>query len=184
MVINNTAIWVTKIVEKEGAGKWLIKGLAIDGDYGFGDEDTRSFAGRSVLISLSERRVVDVQINTAHSTRIAGPLWFLKSVKPIENLLDPPFLITNLLDLYMHKNDSVDLRLTSEAQDIISDDGPGNIYPICTSTAFGILEYSSTGEYGLTIFTQSKAPDISFIKDETILFSEWDTPVGIVRRFD
>jgi hypothetical protein len=182
MVINNTAIWVTKIIEKEGPGKWLIKGLAIDGDYGFGDEDTRSFEGRSVLISLSKRKIVDMRINTAHSTRIAGPLWFLKSVKAINDLLTPPFLITNLLDLDMHKTDSVDLSLSSEAQEIFNDDGPGNIYPICTSTAFGILEYSSTGEYGVTIFTQSKASDISFLKDETILFSEWDIPVGIVRN--
>lgn len=178
MVINNTAIWVTKIVEKEGAGKWLIKGLAIDGDYGFGDEDTRSYGGRSLLISLNDRRIVDVQINTAHSTRIAGPLWFLKSEKSMRDLLEPPFLITNLLDLYMHKTDSVDLRLSSEAQDIIGDDGPGNIYPICTSSSFGILEYNSVGEYGMTVFTQGKAFDINSLKKETILFSEWDTPVG------
>jgi hypothetical protein len=106
----------------------------------------------------------------------------LKAVEPIKDLLAPPFLITNLLDLNMHKTDSVDLRLNSEAQDIINDDGPGNIYPVCTSTAFGILEYSSAGEYGLTMFAQSKAPDISFLKDETIRFSEWDIPVGIVSR--
>lgn len=180
MAIDNTAIWITEIVEKEDAGLWLIKGLAIDGDYGFGDEDTRSFEGQAALISINDRKVIDVRINTAHSTRIAGPLWSLKSEKHMIDLLEPPFLITNILDLYMLKDDSIELRLSSEAQDIISGDGPGNIYPICTSTTFGILEYSSVGKYGLIVFTPNQASDLSFLRGETIIFSEWDTPVGMI----
>jgi hypothetical protein len=179
MVINNTAIWVTEIVEKEGTGQCLIKGLAIDGDYGFGDEDTRSFEGQVALMSINDKKVIDARINTAHSTRIAGPLWSLRTGHH-QDLLEPPFLITNILNLFILKNDSIELRLCSEAHDILSSEGPGNIYPICTPTTFGILEYCSVDKYGLTVFTPNQASNLSFLNGETILFSEWDTPVGMI----
>lgn len=182
MIINNRlAIWIIGNLGNDDFDRWLLKGIAFDGDYGFGNEDTRSYRGKSAIISLTKKKIVETVIHTAHSTRISAPLWSLEISNFPAEIPEPPFLLTDITDLNIVLDDLVELQLSEEAQKIFKRDKVGDIYPVSTSFWFGILKLKQMNNFGLTLFIPNDASHL--LSKEEIIFSEWDIPVGYLRSW-
>ncbi len=182
MVIKNQiAIWITEIIEEEERNQWLIKGLAFDGDYGFGDETIRSYQGETSIISLCRKDIVQTILFAVHSTRIPSPLWSLRINNSSISLPDPPFLITDILNFSVCINELQDILLSQEAEAIFFRDGVGEIYPISTSSLFGILKYKETNTFWLTAFSENGILNYDLLSKEKLMFSEWGITVGFLK---
>ncbi len=182
MVINNkTVILATEIIEEEALNKWLFRGMAFDGDFGFGDDTTRFYKGQVALISSNRKEIIEAEVYAVHSTRIPAPLWLVNIGNCSIKLPNPPFLLTSILESYIFLHDYIELAPSAEAEKIFYRDGVGDIYPICASSWFGIVEYKENNRFILTAYSANEDFNANSFTNENLIFSEWDVPVGLIK---
>ncbi|MFD0671908.1 hypothetical protein [Cohnella sp. GCM10027633] len=164
-------IWVTKAEPFEGAN-FLLDGIAFDGDFGFGDKNSRSYSGQIIMISFDESVISKGEISTIHISR-KGFKWVLESNQTVAT----PFLLTNNLTLKKSYSGMVSARLTDFFKMVFERAGTG-VYPVIASNFLGILHYDNASLY----LRAYSAEDLK-IKNEKLFFSEWDMEIGIVEGY-
>lgn len=94
------------------------------------------------------------------------------------NRIEPPFLLTNDLDLEVMANGVVHLVLTDDAQTIFDRDARGGEYPVESEHWVGLLTRELDGAMRLLAFSPRRGTSVS--QGDRIKFTEWDFECGTI----
>jgi hypothetical protein len=172
-VISKLAIWVSKYElenQDDTLFQWKTDGIAMDGYHGFGSENVRGYSGMVQLISDKVNAVVFTEISQVHYSR-QGFQWQIKSQ---EKLPDPPFLITDNLNMHVIFSGFVCL---DEEQDIIDTHRQdGEYHSICADLWFGIATVKKERKVHLTAFSDNFQVKVN--SGDSLYSPEYDCLMG------
>ena len=174
-VINpGLAIWVTEYNQYKLLPPVLkAEGIAIDGYYGFGDNQTRFFDGEVVLLSLENKIIQHLSISNVHFSR-EGFKWLIGGT---EQLPQTPFLISSDLTIQIIFDGLVEIKDDKKVIDFSESDA--DIYPVGTKDWFAVMVVKGDNKAHLTAFSTYKNLKVS--DNDEIWSFEWDCPVSKIK---
>ncbi|VAW69005.1 hypothetical protein MNBD_GAMMA10-2373 [hydrothermal vent metagenome] len=163
---NHVYIWVTDI--NSTGDLTILNGLSYDGEYGFGQENVRSYTGSLVALSDKNKILLEAELSTIHIAG-KGTLWNIN----VNNLPNVPFLLTNNTELNGPVRQKITISPTEETLAIFQRDSEES-YPVISKKLVGILEHSNENDIliGFTVV------DDQFVSSDGLEFSEWGLEVG------
>lgn len=171
-VINpGLAIWVIESsLYQDEPQIWKVDGIAIDGEYGFGNNCVREFDGEVVLLSHEEKLVENLSIYNAHFSR-EGFKWLLKTNHSVPKT---PFLISSDLAIKIIYDGLVEINKDDE---LAVDEG--YIHPVGSQDWFGVMRTDTNRNSHLLAFSSKENVTL---KEYDYLWSfEWDCPIGRIK---
>jgi hypothetical protein len=172
-VINpELSIWVTDISpDPSSPTSWMLDGIALDGESGFGRLEERVFRGQALFVFATIFETVSLVISEVHSTR-HGFFWLVKNVA---TLPDPPFLITNDLDTKIIFCGEVMISNDHEIFDSSNPRFPA--YCVRANKWFGVI-YFQEGKTLLAAFSPHKATLV--LPGDELWSPEYDEYMGVL----
>jgi hypothetical protein len=174
-VINpGLAIWVTEYsLYQLSPLVWKVDGIALDAYHGFGDNKTRYFNGKVVLLSREIKIIQNISISRVHFSR-DGFKWLIRET---EELLQAPFLISSDLTIKIIFDGNVEI---SEDYEVVDFSVPDDyFYPVVTRDWFGVMEIKGGNKARIIAF--SPKTDVKVSTDDEVWSIDWDCSIGKVK---
>ena len=170
-------VWVREILDLDIQPPGMLvtsQDFTDDVDGMSAENPSRTFA----VISPSSRSRLPLQLTKAHVPSRGSVL----GIRGLPRAVEPPFLVTDLLNARLIFNDEANIELTVRAKELFAKDWHTRVYPVESNQWFGILTRRREDRVHLLAFSDRVAGAV--MPGQTLHFTEWspDDPVGSIRQ--